>query len=478
MEQLLGEAPQKDQNGQWHIVPRSDYSMKGIKVHDKALRLREQMMFEVVREIHRLLPEFKQHWGPLQFDDHWVIERCLKLRPHFEHALWILTKQRQDGDNPLGVDLLQVLLTAEEHWEKIRERAENVKTMLRVACPAGVRLNEEDFRCVCTALLYNRRPYSRSDNKEYNDEFQKFLIDWGKYMDSEIKRVAVDAERVPGMHEVLYDTDQYIHAPIGVPYSYIEKVVTAKENFWTGDRTEALSSFCFKVQSRVLRNLTPHRQAINAAFADLQWDPLSKEYTLTLMEPYGPEDTLGFVPAGNLVTFDEQNKTVNWNGTVLPLIAYEQQGNRTTFAEIGETTIDKFNFRLAKPDPNIEAAPIDQFRNLKKILEEDLQYKKREASDLQMQKNKKKLIEERSQVKEQMVETAVNIFKQPLYITEIKEKFWKLSQVLRGMIDHLEIVDMQVDSCLALAMNTCTGTVMYKSLDDMLIHFGKLEPFG
>ena len=46
------------------------------------------------------------------------------------------------------------------------------------------------------------------------------------------------------------------------------------------------------------------------------------------------------------------------------------------------------------------------------------------------------------------------------------------------MIDHLEIVDMQVDSCLALAMNTCTGTVMYKSLDDMLIHFGKLEPFG
>ena len=57
-------------------------------------------------------------------------------------------------------------------------------------------------------------------------------------------------------------------------------------------------------------------------------------------------------------------------------------------------------------------------------------------------------------------------------------KFWKLSQVLRGLIDHLEIVDMQVDSCLALAMNTCTGTAMYKSIDDMLIHFGKLEPFG
>ena len=40
-------------------MPRSDYSMKGIKVHDKALRLREQMMFEVVREIHNHIPEFK-----------------------------------------------------------------------------------------------------------------------------------------------------------------------------------------------------------------------------------------------------------------------------------------------------------------------------------------------------------------------------------------------------------------------------------
>ena len=111
-----------------------------MQVFDGALTLREQLMPEVTVRVEAEVKDLARYWGDLHFDDHWFIERCLKLKPHFEHASWVLTKKK--GLVPTGVHLLQVLLTADSHWKNIRQKAEAIQGELKsMECPADANLS-------------------------------------------------------------------------------------------------------------------------------------------------------------------------------------------------------------------------------------------------------------------------------------------------------------------------------------------------
>ena len=205
-------------------------------------------------------------------------------------------------------------------------------------------------------------------------EFSKFLINYGKYVERSFKMCAVDVEKVPGMRGMLKKaTNHAIDAPLGINYSYFEKVVTAKENFQTANGVESLPSFCFKTQSKMIRDLSERRQGLHNSFSDLTWQPLSKDYTLTMMQPYGPKNNTEFVPAGTVVHVNEHARTVTFGQAVLPAVDHAHQASMTTFASIGDTHIDEFKFGKPAPSGAYKDAPIESIRRLQTLVNEDLQ---------------------------------------------------------------------------------------------------------
>ena len=60
-------------------ISAKESDLRCIAVNQKANTFRERFMHEVVVYVHGLVGEFGY--------EHWVIERSLQLRPHFEHAL-------------------------------------------------------------------------------------------------------------------------------------------------------------------------------------------------------------------------------------------------------------------------------------------------------------------------------------------------------------------------------------------------------
>ena len=462
---------------EWKIEPHADFTLSCIKVADEAFRLRGLLMPQVVRQVHSLVGEFKDLSTYVDVTNHWDLERSLELKPHFEHSLLVISREEKEELNPRGVDLVWVLLTAQTHWNDILTKAETIKIRLQVPCPASVKLNQEDFANICQALLYNRRPYSRPDSEEFSGVFKKFVADWGKYLEPGCMRAVVDPELVPGMVDALIENQLKMEAPIGTTYSYIESVVTAKENFWTTEgRIEAMDSFCFKVQSQMLRWMSSHRVGFNAAFSHLQWHPRSKDYTLEFMEPYGPKNLTNFVPAGVLVTWNPGDDHIVWDGRAIPGVPYEHQGGLTSFAEIGTTPIEKFKFGQAKAAIGAQSAPIEEFRELQKYMTEKLDIKNsRCLRVLQKQNKQNNETEMRAAVKKQLADKVLRLFKGPLYTNRLEAKNFRASQFLRGQVDHLEVKETNMDSCLPLATNLCGGTVVYNSIDDMLTHFAKID---
>ena len=81
MEQLeLGDFPQRKGSAEvplekqgWNIAALHTFELAFIEVDDHALRMREQLMPEVVRLIHEKVQDYSDYWGELNLADHWVI---------------------------------------------------------------------------------------------------------------------------------------------------------------------------------------------------------------------------------------------------------------------------------------------------------------------------------------------------------------------------------------------------------------------
>ena len=111
----------------------------------------------------------KSTFGSNEFDQPWVVERNLKLCPHFEHAVWHILS-REEGLIPLHKRLLGVLLTSQAHWDKINREAEPLKQRLNLLNhPARNSRNFTRAQCrtLTTSLMYDRRQYTRVEDEEF-----------------------------------------------------------------------------------------------------------------------------------------------------------------------------------------------------------------------------------------------------------------------------------------------------------------------
>ena len=61
--------------------------------------------------------------------EHWKVERCLKLRPHFEHVCFIMVFDVKEP-YPYVVRLAHALLVAEAHWAAIRNEGSEIAESL------------------------------------------------------------------------------------------------------------------------------------------------------------------------------------------------------------------------------------------------------------------------------------------------------------------------------------------------------------
>ena len=144
-----------------------EFEFPTVKVQEGAHRLRERLMFKVVSHVVETMAKAGPTVAAKDWKKHWHVERLLKLRPHFEHACFVIS--RPDHERyPYDVRLAFTLRTAELHWATVKLEGMQLSTMLsRSQCLArDIRtLSRKSFKTLTTALMYDRRQYSRDDEE-------------------------------------------------------------------------------------------------------------------------------------------------------------------------------------------------------------------------------------------------------------------------------------------------------------------------
>ena len=144
----------------------------------------------------------------------------------------------------------------------------------------------------------------------------------------------------------------------------------------------------------------------------------------------------------------------------------------TQFREIYSQQMQDFDFNQAAPSTPFQSDSLYQIAELHGLLQQNLKQQPREAHAL-ARDSQQDLRSSASMAASEALERMEHLFEAPFY-TNCPDKVSKVQHVLRDNIDHLEINDVQLDSCLGCCTNRALGVPLHRSLNHKFKHLSKV----